>query len=549
MSIKKRLQLASVLLVVMYVVLGSAVFLGYRYVAKQASIAIALENQATFLQMILRGVNEVIVTEGTPQSVEIVELGIKGFNGIHTKLLSNSNNTNYYNVYTEKIKPEWQEIIVKSQPFLEHHLDVEDDKLLIEYGRLITKTDKLIEEINKLSITTRTTIDANSKTTKLIQYIMLAVLLLSTMFILSTLVKHYRSIISPIKDLNEISEGFEHGDLSLSMNDSRKDEFGILASHFNRATAKLNNMISKVKEVAGTLAVNTEKVSESSLQISKNALEQSSQTDQTASAMEELNSSFLEVTKNTLEAAESSKDASELALQGGAVVEKTIHGMDKISASVHDSTQIIEGLGSRSEEIGDIIKVINDIAGQTNLLALNAAIEAARAGEQGRGFSVVADEVRKLAERTTSATGDIGEMIKGIQEDTHKAIESMHVGTTEVTEGVNLANQAGETLQQIVASVQKVTDMIQHIAIAAEEQSTTGEEISATIESVANLTKVTSDSAQESSNATQQLTGLAQQLQHLVNEFILKNDVNRISSIRQEVKIEKETKDQPIHSV
>ena len=549
MSIKKRLLLASVLLVVMYVVLGSAVFLGYRYVAKQASIAIALENQATFLQMILRGVNEVIVTEGTPQSVEIVELGIKGFNGIHTKLLSNSNNTNYYNVYTEKIKPEWQEIIVKSQPFLEHHLDVEDDKLLIEYGRLITKTDKLIEEINKLSITTRTTIDANSKTTKLIQYIMLAVLLLSTMFILSTLVKHYRSIISPIKDLNEISEGFEHGDLSLSMNDLRKDEFGILASHFNRATAKLSNMISKVKEVAGTLKLNSEKVSELSLQISKNALQQSSQTDQTASAMDELNTSFMDVAKNAVHAAESSKDASELARQGGEVMEKTINGMNEISASVHDSTQVIEELGKRSEQVGDIIKVINDIAGQTNLLALNAAIEAARAGEQGRGFSVVADEVRKLAERTTTATGDIGDMIKGIQEDTHKAIESMHAGNIKVGEGVDSANRAGETLKQIVASVQNVTDMIHHIAIAAEEQSTTGEEISTTVESVANLTKVTSDSAEQSSNSTQELTELAKQLQHLVNEFKLKNDVNRISSNRKAIDIEKEIIDQPIHSV
>ncbi len=547
MDIKKRIQLASALFVVLFILFGSMVLFGYRYVAHLASTANAFDNQANLLQLMLRGVNEVIVTEGTPQSVAIIERGIKEFNERHLILESDKNKTKLNKTYTDKVNDEWVEIVVGLEPFLEHHLDVEDNELMMEYGKIITITDKLIEEIKRLSITARTVIGSNSKTTKLIQYIMLTVLLLSTMFILYLLYNHYRSITSPIEELGKITEGFEQGDLSHSMDDSRKDEFGILASQFNRAVTKLSNMIAKVTEVAGTLNSNSENVSESSLKISQNAQEQSSQVTEIASAIEELNVSFLEVTKNTLHAAESSKNASELALQGGEVVKKTINGMDKISASVHDSTHVIEELGNMSDHIGDIIKVIDDIAGQTNLLALNAAIEAARAGEQGRGFSVVADEVRKLAERTTSATGDIGNMIKGIQEETGKAIESMHAGNAEVAEGVNLANQAGETLKQIVTSVQNVTDMIKHIAIAAEEQTTTGDQIAVTIESVANVIKNTSDSAQLSSNATQELSALAQQLQQLVNEFKLKKAVNSDMSNRQEVKIEPEIKDQPIH--
>ena len=140
-------------------------------------------------------------------------------------------------------------------------------------------------------------------------------------------------------------------------------------------------------------------------------------------------------------------------------------------------------------------------------------------------------------------------MINGIQEDTKKAVESMHAGTIEVEEGVNSANQAGETLRQIVVSVQNVTDMIQQIAIAAEEQSSAGEEIHATIESVANLTQFTSDSAQQSSNATQQLTALAKQLHHLVDKFKLKDENNIEIKPRQEVKIERGIKDQQIHAI
>lgn len=167
--------------------------------------------------------------------------------------------------------------------------------------------------------------------------------------------------------------------------------------------------------------------------------------------------------------------------------------------------------------------MINDIAGQTNLLALNAAIEAARAGEQGRGFAVVADEVRKLAEKTTASTNEIGEMIKMIQNESMKAVEAMQTGTRDVEAGVMLANNAGESLKQIVQAVQSVTDMIQQIATAAEEQSTTGGEVATNIESVATITYKTADDAKQSSSTIKQLHSMASSLQLTAGEFRLRN--------------------------
>jgi len=238
--------------------------------------------------------------------------------------------------------------------------------------------------------------------------------------------------------LTVIAKGFSNGDLSNSMNDFRKDEFGILGSLFNIATGKLNDMMQNVRRVTEVISLDSEKLNDSSTQIARNAQEQSEQTTQAATAMEQLSASFLDVAQNTTDAAKSSREAADLASQGGKVVTETIAGMSKIAQSVNQSAQTIEELGVRSEKIGDIIQVINDIASQTNLLALNAAIEAARAGEQGRGFAVVADEVRKLAERTATATHEISDMIKSFQEDIQKAVESMKTGTTEVEVGVDL---------------------------------------------------------------------------------------------------------------
>jgi methyl-accepting chemotaxis protein len=204
--------------------------------------------------------------------------------------------------------------------------------------------------------------------------------------------------------------------------------------------------------------------------------------------------------------------------------------MRSIASSVSDTANKIADLGKRSDQIGRIVNVIDDIADQTNLLALNAAIEAARAGEQGRGFAVVADEVRKLAERTTKATKEIAEMITAMQEETKRAIDTMQTGTAQVQQGVEQTAQAGASLQEIITAAEKVGDMVAQIATAATEQAATTLEVSTNVEQIAKITNESSSGAQQSARACQELTALAMELQKLVSQFQLGETASRASA-------------------
>jgi methyl-accepting chemotaxis protein len=191
----------------------------------------------------------------------------------------------------------------------------------------------------------------------------------------------------------------------------------------------------------------------------------------------------------------------------------------EIATTVDDLAKLMMSLGDGSKQIGEIVSVIKDIADQTNLLALNAAIEAARAGEQGRGFAVVADEVRKLAEKTAHSTSEIGNMIKAIQDETDKAVVSMEEGTKKVAVGVDLANQAGDSLHKIVESVQNLQGMVQQIASATDEMSTVSEQISNDIEVIADVSKETSASSTQISQEAVNLSKLSIDLKNEAGHF------------------------------
>jgi methyl-accepting chemotaxis protein len=232
-----------------------------------------------------------------------------------------------------------------------------------------------------------------------------------------------------------------------------------------------------------------------------------------------MSSTVLQVSENSNRAAEASRKAAETARHGGAIVQDTLGKMRVIAESVGGTARKMEELGKRSDEIGRIIAVIDDIADQTNLLALNAAIEAARAGEQGRGFAVVADEVRKLAERTTTATKEIAQMIKNIQDETRAAVTAMEAGSEQVEAGVKSTTEAGESLKDIIQMAEEVGEMITHIATAATEQSAASEEVNQNMDQIAKLVKESAVGAQQSAKACQDLSGLALDLQKMVGNF------------------------------
>ncbi len=300
---------------------------------------------------------------------------------------------------------------------------------------------------------------------------------------------------------------------------SSQDEIGQACSALNKMKNSLRELIQSIAGTAEHVASASEELSSSATQQAQGAETQNNQTTQVATAMQEMSSTVLQVSENSNKAAEASRQAAETAREGGQIVEDTLSKMRIIADSVGGTAKKMEELGKSSDQIGRIAGVIDDIADQTNLLALNAAIEAARAGEQGRGFAVVADEVRKLAERTTTATKEIAQMIKNIQDETKTAVTAMEAGTKQVEDGVQSTSRAGDSLKQIIHMSEQVGEMITHIATAATEQSSASEEINNNMEQIAKLVRESADGAQQSAKASQDLSGLALDLQNMVGKF------------------------------
>jgi methyl-accepting chemotaxis protein len=303
-----------------------------------------------------------------------------------------------------------------------------------------------------------------------------------------------------------------------------EDELGDLAAAINTMSGNLEHMILAISESSLQVAGASEELSLSAALQAQGAESQQDQTAQIAAAMQEMASTVQQVSENCGRATKAAQRAAETAREGGAVVEQALAQMRSIAESVGGTARKIEELGKSSHRIGRIAAVIDDIADQTNLLALNAAIEAARAGEQGRGFAVVADEVRKLAERTTTATKEIAEMIATIQDGTKGAVKAMEVGSQQVQEGVNSTARAGQSLEQIIRMSEEVGSMISQIDTAAAQQSQATADVNQNMDRIAQVVRESALAAKESAKACQDLSQLALSLQNMVGSFKLGRD-------------------------
>lgn len=330
---------------------------------------------------------------------------------------------------------------------------------------------------------------------------------------------------------------FADGDLNVNLNAEGTDEISKLFRGFNKSVSNIKDLIMKVSSVVQSTAEASSQISSSIEEGAAGMQEQSSQVNEIATAIEEMTRTILETSRNAGSASDNAKTAGSIADEGGKVVEETVLGMKRIADVVSRAADTVKQLGLNSNQIGEIIQVIDDIADQTNLLALNAAIEAARAGEQGRGFAVVADEVRKLAERTSGATKEIANMIKKIQKDTHEAVESINEGTSEVKSGSELTNKAGNSLKEIIHSSNMVIDVINQVASASEEQSATAEQISKSIEVINNVTNESAQGMQQISKAAEDLNRLTDNLQSLVGSFKINEGDDSHYSIRHNGKL------------
>jgi len=327
----------------------------------------------------------------------------------------------------------------------------------------------------------------------------------------------FRNLINYMADLAHLAGFIAQNDFTHRI-ELRSDK-DVLGRAFKTMTENLSQVIGRLSINANELVAAATEISATSEQASQGAREQANQVGQVSAAIEEMSATVAESSQNAVEASQAAGKASETATAGGEIVRGTISGMQKIADVVRNSAASIGKLADSAHQIGTIIGVIDDIADQTNLLALNAAIEAARAGEQGRGFAVVADEVRKLAERTGKATGEITDMIKGIQDQTSDAVASMEAGIHEVDSGREMADRAGASLDEIVNVSQQVMNMIEQISRATREQTSAAEQVARNIDSVTLITQETAKGAKQSADAAETLNRQAEGMHEIVQLF------------------------------
>ncbi|MZP29184.1 HAMP domain-containing protein [Heliobacterium undosum] len=325
-------------------------------------------------------------------------------------------------------------------------------------------------------------------------------------------------ISSPIgKMKDKVSElAGSGGDLTHRLPVDANDEFGQLAHAFNSMMDNLQDLIKQANGKSNQVAASTQELSASAEQITLSANRIVNMMDQlvsgadrqqagafeSARAIEEVAQGVQHIAESAEKVACSAATASQQAQRGDQTIQEVIAQMGQIRSSVDNLAAVMEGLGVRSEKIGQIVAMITGIAGQTNLLALNAAIEAARAGEAGRGFAVVAEEVRKLAEQSADATRQISEIIRQIQDDTAQAVGVMDETTKEVNRGSVVVQKAGKAFREILQSTKGVARDIQEISAAAEEISAGTEEVSAGIEEMYRIAKDTAESCKEIATVT-----------------------------------------------
>jgi len=313
-------------------------------------------------------------------------------------------------------------------------------------------------------------------------------------------------------------DAFAEGDLTGNIV-SLSDREGSLLSTLAAMQTKLGGIVRSIRSSTHLLAQQSGELSVSSLEISKAAGSQAESSAATAASVEELTVSIGEVSEIARATEDNSRQTVALANKGDDVVRRVTQEIENIAQAVAGSTTRIQSLVGRSQEVGKITLVINEIADQTNLLALNAAIEAARAGEQGRGFAVVADEVRRLAERTSVATAEISQMIEAIPQDTLSAVDAMGSTAPRVAQGQQLAQEATQVLGDIQRQAEDSLLKAREVASANRVQADTANEIAGHVANIASMTEQTNAASRNNAEASQRLRDLSAELQQAVDFF------------------------------
>jgi methyl-accepting chemotaxis protein len=356
------------------------------------------------------------------------------------------------------------------------------------------------------------------------------------------LARTFDSMVKYLKEMASVSEAIAGGDLSVEVHPRSAND--TLGNAFMRMVEGLRGLVRNVRDAASQVASASGQVASASDESARNSLQTSSAIDEVTSTMHEMSVNVQNMVKSTQTQASSVSETSasidqmvtsiqrvadtakvlldisnrsrEEVHSGIGTMEKATDGLNRINTTIHSSGEIIDALGTRADDIGKIIEVIDDLAEQTNLLALNAAIEAARAGEHGLGFAVVADEVRKLAEKSAQSTKEISELIQSIQKEARKAVDNMEKSTSIVNEGLNLGQELNAALRKISNVVTEVYKFAQEIGAATNEQSHGSSQIARATTRLNEITHEINSAVEEQASGAQAVVKAMERMRELV---------------------------------
>ncbi|MCU7920211.1 MAG: methyl-accepting chemotaxis protein [Candidatus Thiodiazotropha sp. (ex Epidulcina cf. delphinae)] len=325
-----------------------------------------------------------------------------------------------------------------------------------------------------------------------------------------------KAILQLLDEMGDLADG----DLTVTASVT-EDITGAIADSINYAIEALRELVTTINTTSEQVSGATQESRATAMHLAEASEHQAEQITQANGSIKDMTQAIDQMSQDATESAEVAKRSVEIAGTGAETVRNTIYGMDNIREQIQETSKRIKRLGESSQEIGDIVELIDDIADQTNILALNAAMQAAMAGEAGRGFAVVADEVQRLAERSINATKQIEALVKTIQADTNEAVTSMEASTSGVVKGATLAEDAGEALKEIESVSQYIADLTGKIAQSAQGQSSQAVNVKDTMSVIQEITTQTSEGTHQTANSIGMLADLSDQLQKSVAGFRL----------------------------